>query len=118
MLNSGDRLRLAEDKFRISGVIASTRQQVIDDSLPTLAELGINFVEVPSPISVLIPAGVPDDVAGRLSETIRKATARESLWEGMERTFNPVTHLGPEVGSAYIRQLRENVKTLIRKRRK
>ena len=118
VLNAGDRLRLGEDQFRILGVVASTRDQVIDDQLPTLQELGIGFVEIPSPIGVMIPSGVPDEAAQRLAEAVAEAAARESFREGMDKIYIPVTHMGPEKGDAYIRLLRENVELLLPKLRK
>ncbi len=118
VLNAGDRLRLGEDQFTILAVIASTREQVIDDELKTLAEMGIGFVEVPSPIGVMIPAGVPADVSEHLSEAIAEAAARDSFREGMKKLFIPVTYLGPVEGDAYVRTLRENIEQILPQLRK
>lgn len=118
VLNAGDRLRLGDDQFKVLAVIAASRDQVIDDELPTLKELGIEFIELPSPIGVMVPAGVPDDVNQRLADAIEEATARAAFKEGMNKIFIPVTPMGPQEGTAYIQTLKSNVESLLPKLRK
>ena len=98
-------------------MIAQSRDEVIDDQLPTLAELGIPFVEVPSPIGVMVPGGVPDEVLSRLDAAIKQATRSPSFVEGMTKIYIPAIHYGAEDGDAYVRQLRENVELLLPKLR-
>ena len=118
VLNAGDRLRLGDDQFTLLAAIATSRDMVLDDQLPTLTELGIDFVDIPSPIGVLIPAGVPDDVAKTLADAIAEIAKRESFVEGMNKLFIPVTYKSPQEGDPYIRKLRENVETLLPQLRK
>ncbi|MDE0113298.1 MAG: tripartite tricarboxylate transporter substrate binding protein [Albidovulum sp.] len=113
VLNAGDRLRLGDEQFRILGVIAGTRDLVIDDALPTLAELEINFIEVPSPIGVLVPGGVSEEVVNRLAEAIEEATQRVGFVEGMSNIFIPVTYMNAQDSDAYVREVRANVDRLL-----
>ena len=113
VLNAGDRLRLGDDQFRILGVIAGQRDMVIDDSLPTLAELGIEFIEVPSPIGILVPGGVSDEIVNRLAAAIEEATQREGFVEGMANIFIPVTYMDAQASDAYVREVRANVDVLL-----
>ena len=99
-------------------VIASSRDLVVDQELPTLAELGVDFIDVPSPIGVFLPADVPDEVANKLSTAIAKAVNRDSFVESMRNLYIPVTYKHPVEGDAYIRELRENVKKLLPQLRK
>ena len=118
VLNAGDRLRLGEDRFRLLAAIASTRVQVIDDTLPTLAELGIDFVEVPSPVGVMVPGAVSEDIVAQLDAAIAEAAGRERFVESMGKIYIPVTYMSAADGDAYVRQLASNVETLLPKLRK
>lgn len=118
VLNAGDRLRLGDDQFKILAAIASDRSQVLDDNLPTLTELEIDFVEVPSPIGVMVPAGVDDKINKTLAAAIEQATSRDSFKEAMTKIFIPVTFMNSEDGTAYVSQLQQNVRELLPKLRK
>ena len=113
VLNAGDRLRLGDDQFKVFAAITSSRDEVIDPDLPTLSELGLDFVEVPSPIGVLVPGETPDEVVATLSAAIEEATGRDSFIEAMTNLYIPVRHMGPEEGTAYIETLRANAETLL-----
>ena len=118
VLNAGDRLRLGEDQFRILGVIASERGDVIDDSLPTLAELGLPFVEVPSPVGLFVPGGVPEDVVSRLADAVEEAASRESFTAGMSKIFIPVNFRAGETGDSYIKGIKANIESMLPSLRK
>lgn len=118
VLNAGDRLRLGDDQFKVLAVVASDRNQVIDDKLPTLSELGIDFVEVPSPIGVMVPSGVEEEAANTLASAIEEATARDSFKEAMNKIYIPAFHMGPEDGGAFVSKMQENVQKLLPKLRK
>ena len=112
-MNAGDRLRLGEDQFRILGVIAGTRDLVIDETLPTLAELGIEFIEVPSPVGVLVPGGVPDEAVDRLAAAIEEVTKLDGYIKGMANIFIPVTYMDANDSDAYVREIRANIDKLL-----
>lgn len=118
VLNAGDRLRLGEDKFTVLSVIAADRAQVIDDTLPTLTEQGIPFVEVPSPVGIFVPGGTPQDIKDALASAMEQATARDSFVEGMTKLFIPATYKNAADADAYVRELQENIKEILPKLRK
>lgn len=118
VVNAGDRLRLGEDKFTVLSVIAASRSQVIDDKLPTLAEQGIGFVEIPSPVGLFVTGGASQDVKDKLSNAMKEATARDSFVKGMAKLFIPATYMNTTDAHAYVGQLQENIKQILPKLRK
>jgi len=118
VLNAGDRLRLGEDKFTVLSVIAADRAQVIDAELPTLTEQGIPFVEIPSPVGLFAPGGVPQEVKDALGAAMKEATARDSFKDGMTKLFIPASYLNASDADAYVKQLQKNIKEILPKLRK
>ncbi|MDO6732613.1 tripartite tricarboxylate transporter substrate binding protein [Marinovum sp. 2_MG-2023] len=113
VLNAGDRLRLGDKDFRILGVIAKSRDLVLDDELKTLDEEGVAFIDVPSPIGVYVPADLPEEVVARLSDAIKVATESEGFIEGMENIDIPVTHLGAEDATGYVEEIRKHLQEIL-----
>ncbi|MCY4007612.1 MAG: tripartite tricarboxylate transporter substrate binding protein [Rhodobacteraceae bacterium] len=118
VVNAGDRLRLGEDKFTVLSVIAADRSQVIDSDLPTLAEQGIPFVEVPSPVGLFVPGGTPDEVKAALGAAMEEATSRDSFVEGMAKLFIPATYLNATDADTYVKELQGNIQEILPKLRK
>lgn len=118
VLNAGDRLRLGEDKFTVLSVVAADRSQVIDDELPTLAEQGIPFVEIPSPVGLFVPGGTPPEVKDALSAAMAKATARDVYIEGMAKLFIPASYMNTADADSYVQQLQGNIKEILPQLRK
>jgi tripartite-type tricarboxylate transporter receptor subunit TctC len=118
VVNAGDRLRLGEDKFTVLSVIAADRSQVIDDELPTLTEQDIPFVEIPSPVGLFVPGGTSDEVKSALGKAMEEATSRDSFVEGMAKLFIPATYMNTTDADGYVKQLQENIQTILPKLRK
>lgn len=118
VLNAGDRLRFGEDKFRVLSVIAASRNQVIDDGLPTLAEQGIPFVEIPSPIGLFVPGGTSDSIKSALGAAMEQATKRDSFVEGMSKLLIPATYANTADADAYVKELQANIQQILPQLRK
>jgi len=118
VVNAGDRLRLGEEKFTVLSVIAADRSQVIDSELPTLAEQGIPFVEIPSPVGLFVPGGTPDDVKATLGTAMEEATAHDSFIEGMAKLFIPATYVNAADSDTYVKELQSNIQAILPKLRK
>ena len=113
VLNAGDRLRLGDDMFTVLSVIAADRSQVIDSELPTLAEEGIPFVEIPSPVGLFVPGGTPDEVKTALGAAMQEATSRDSFVESMASLFIPATYVNAADSDAYVKELQNNIKEIL-----
>lgn len=117
MLNADGRLRLGEDQFKVFAAIASSHDEVIGPDLPTLSELGVDFIAVPSPIGVLMPGEVSDDIAATLADATEEEAGRDSFRDAAEKRYIPVKYLGPEDGTSHVEKLGGNADTLLPKLR-
>lgn len=115
ILNAGDRLRLGDKKFTLLAAIADDRDMVLDDQLPTMKEQEIAYTEIASPLGLMVPAGVPDEVTEKLAAAIAEVVKRESFAESMKKLYQPVVYMNAEDGNAFIEELRTSAKDLLAK---
>ena len=75
--------------------------------VPTLMELGYDF-SIEDYRSIIVPAGVPDDVKARLIEAAEHASTAQAFIDITEgNTFFPVVFIGQEEMEANVRRIRE-----------
>lgn len=75
---------LASGKLRAIGVSTAERSPVLPD-IPTLAEQGISGFMFDAWIALIGPAGLPQDVVGRLYEAVKTALAQTAVQDGLRR---------------------------------
>ncbi len=85
--------------FRPLAVLASERSSNFPD-VPTLAEVGEPAVSVVW-FGFFAPAGVPDEVAGKLSSACGEAVAKPSFVEAMAKVKRPIHYLSRDEFAAF-----------------
>lgn len=112
MCNAADRVKFGT-KMRVLAAFSDTRENVLDTELSTMAEKGIRFIAIDSPVGVLAPKGVPEDIMAKLSDAIDKAVSQPSYKQGMDKLFMPSKYLNQKDGNAYVSKIRKNVREIL-----
>ena len=113
MLNESDRLRFGDEKMKILASMRSSPDGALDPDLPTLGELGIPFVEIESPVGVMVPKATPREVVTVLQDAVALAFAREEFQETMTRLYIPTVYLDTDDGSRLVSDIRDNVQKIL-----
>jgi tripartite-type tricarboxylate transporter receptor subunit TctC len=82
---------------------AAQRRTPLLPQVPTSAEQGLGDFIAGGWVAFIAPAGVPQDVAARLSQTLRAAMAQPDVRERIERANFTVRSLPPEEFAAQVR---------------
>ncbi|MEO1019395.1 MAG: tripartite tricarboxylate transporter substrate binding protein [Pseudomonadota bacterium] len=88
-----------EDQMRQLGVANDERLSSIPD-IPTIPELGYDYVGVLSPITLLAPKGTDPAIITNLGEAVEQMVADPDYQAFMSQSSLPVFHLGPEEAKA------------------
>lgn len=112
VLEAGFSLRFPE-KLRVLGVLHESRDVFLNDKLVTLKELGIDFVPINSPVGVMAPKDVPDDVVAKLADVVEKAAATDRFKKSMNDVRQVATFMGPDEGTAFVANMQQNVQKIL-----
>lgn len=113
VVSEGERLMFGEKKVRVLASLRNSREGAVDADLPTIGELGLPFVEIDSPVGVLVPKDTPEHVVARLEEAVAQAAASEAFRSTMARLHIAAINLDSEQGVALATRLRSKVQTLL-----
>ena len=92
-------------EMTIAAFMSAERSPFYPDS-PTLIELGYDY-SIEDYRTIIVPAGVPDDVKERLMEAAAYASEAEAFIDITEgNTFFPVVNIGQEEMEANVRRIR------------
>lgn len=100
-------------KMRVLGAFRDTKEQLIDSEVPAMGEIGVNFTPIDSPVGILAPAGVSDEIVAKLSAAIEQAAASDGYKETMNTLLFPVEFETAEQASANAKTIQENVQTIL-----
>ncbi|MGI9351940.1 MAG: tripartite tricarboxylate transporter substrate binding protein [Rhizobiaceae bacterium] len=100
-------------KLRVLAAVRDNRVGVLDDKLQTLGELKIPFNAVRSPVGVLVPKGVPDDIVAKISTAIKTVSDSAQFQETLKKRRKAAVYLGPEEGTKVVSDLRDNIKEIL-----
>jgi tripartite-type tricarboxylate transporter receptor subunit TctC len=89
--------------IRIIGAISDGRSKYFPDA-PTMAEQGFADAQVTPWFGVVVPAGTPQPVVGRISEALEKALATGDVQQRLDTA-------GCEPKSAPLKQFSDIIKT-------
>lgn len=101
------------DKMKVLGALRGTRENLIDKELPAVGEDGIEFIAINSPVGLLAPAGVSDEIMAALSDAVAKAASDEGFIETMGNLKFPVEYVAPEDAAPQALEIRQNVQKLL-----
>ncbi|MDE0537824.1 MAG: tripartite tricarboxylate transporter substrate binding protein [Rhodospirillales bacterium] len=100
-------------KLRVLGAIRDSRVGVLDDKLPTLGEMKIPFFAVRSPVGLLVPKAVPDDVVKKIADAIKQVSQSQSFQNELKKRRKAAVYFGPSDGTAMVTELKANVEKLL-----
>ncbi len=113
LLSEGDRLMFGEKKMKVLASMRQSREGIVDADLPTLGELGIPFVEIHSPIGMMVPKGTPEHVVTTLRNAIAEAAASEDFQKTMARLYIPYLYMNAGDGTKFVAEIHDNVQQLL-----
>ena len=102
-------------KMRVLGVLRGSKADLIDKEVPAVGEQGIDYIAIDSPVGVLVPAGVPDDIVAILADAVGKAAASEGYKASMTKLLFPVAYVPASKGDEQARMIQGNVKKILPK---
>jgi tripartite-type tricarboxylate transporter receptor subunit TctC len=82
--------------------VASTQRMPILPNVPTIAESGLPGYEITTWFGVMVPAGVPKDVLGRLHAEMMKILKQPDVQQRFQDEGGEVTPITPEQFSMFI----------------
>jgi len=112
MVNAADRIKFGT-KMRVLAAFRNTREDILDDQLPTMGEQDVKFISVDSPVGILAPKGVSDDIMVKLENAINEAVSQKSYKEAMDKIIMPATFFNQADGTAYVSKIRDNVREIL-----
>ena len=98
--------------LRVLAGFRDTRTELINTNIPALGELGIQFTQIDSPLGVLMPRKVPEDVRARLEEAIGQAVQSRLFVDGLQSLAFPVVYEASEQVVKTAAEIQINVETL------
>ncbi|MFO8090376.1 MAG: tripartite tricarboxylate transporter substrate binding protein [Desulfatiglandaceae bacterium] len=96
-----------EEQMRVLGLTLEERDKAKSE-FPTFKELGIPFVEVTSPITVMAPAGISPDVLKTLSDAVVEMTQHKAFLKMLGNAGLAPDSKGSEEGEKYLLKLKED----------
>ena len=100
-------------KMRVLGAFRDTKEQLIDPEVPAMGDLGVAFTPIDSPVGILAPAGVSDEIVAQLSAAIEQAAASDGYKETMNNLLFPVEFESADQAAANAKTIQENVQTIL-----
>lgn len=95
--------------------LTTARRSVLAPGIPTLAETGINGVDVPSGQGLLTPAGTPREVVMRINSVVNQALNTDEVRKAfMARGFTPAPGT-PEAFAAFLAAEMQKYSELIKR---
>lgn len=83
------------ERLRVLAVASPEREALLPD-VPTLKELGIDFVNAGSLKGVAAPAGTPDEIVSYYEDVFKKIAEDPEFKKAMDDAFQPVKYLNSE----------------------
>ncbi len=83
---------VAEGRLRVLACWGSERNALFPD-VRTLTEAGLKNVQFNQWVGLFAPAGLPDELASRLRETVRIAATQQGLIKMFERAGSPLRYM-------------------------
>lgn len=101
------------DKVRILGVLRASKDELIDQNVPAMGELGVDFVAIDSPVGILLPKGTPADVVEKLSAAIAVAANNAEYQETLAKLKFPLAIVPQSEGAAQANTIEENIRKIL-----
>lgn len=93
---------MGSDKVRILGLTSSKRSPAVPD-VPTLAESGVEGMDVAAWYGLLAPAGTPPAIVKRLNQAVNDALADEKFRaQLMQAGVEPMVNSTPEFFASFL----------------
>jgi tripartite-type tricarboxylate transporter receptor subunit TctC len=92
------------EELHAVGVLSEVRDPVVD-SIPTLAEQGIEFVPVSSPIVLAAPKGIDPDMVTCLAAAVKQATQHDAFISMAHKSQQAVVYRDADETLEYLRML-------------
>lgn len=100
-------------RLRILAVASPERESMLAD-VPTLKELGIDYVNAGSLKGIAAPAGLPEEILAYYEDLFAKITSDPEFQQAMADVYQPVNYKNPEEFGAMIREYYEMYSRLIK----
>lgn len=113
VVSEGERLMFGEEKVRVLASLRSSKDGAVDADLPTISELGIPFVEIASPVGVMVPKGTPAKVVDKLREAVSEAAASEDFKDRMSNLYIASINLDSDEGASLAAEIVSRVQRLL-----
>lgn len=101
------------DKIKILGVLRGNKDELIDQNVPAMGELGVDFIAIDSPVGILLPKGTPADVVENLSAAIADAAQDADYQETLAKLKFPLAIVPLSDGVAQAATIQENIKKIL-----
>ena len=101
-----------ENELRVLALAAPERDAIRDD-VPTLAELGFDYVAVSSPIVFFAPKGTAPDIVSGMEAALKAITETEQFADLMRERGNVPAFLSGADAKARLMQMQEETQPVI-----
>lgn len=101
------------DKIRILGVLRSNKAELIDQNVPAMGELGVDFIAIDSPVGVLLPKETPADVVEKMSAAVATAAEDADYQATLEKLKFPLAVVPQSEGVAQASNIQENIRKIL-----
>ena len=101
------------EKVRILGVLRANKEELIDQNVPAMGELGVDFVAIDSPVGILLPKGTPADVVEKLSASIAAAANDADYQATLAKLKFPLAIIPQSEGEAQANTIQENIRKIL-----
>lgn len=101
-----------EDKMRALGLIAPERDDLQPD-IPTVAEQGLKYEFVNTPITMFAPAGTSEDVINTVSKYVEEIVSADAYADEMKAKGLLPAYLASQAAEARLLELRDTVRPII-----
>lgn len=101
------------DKVRILGVLRGNKDELIDQSVPAMGELGVDFIAIDSPVGVLLPKGTPADVIEKMSTAVAEAANDADYQATLAKLKFPLAIVPQSEGAAQAANIQENIRKIL-----
>src|SRR5690606_29231457 len=99
------------DRIRVLGITSNERSPAVPD-VPTLAEAGVNNMDVAAWYGVLAPAGTPPEIVAKLNKVINEAVSDEKFKAQLSQTGVEPQTSAPESFAAFLAEDIDRWKTV------
>lgn len=101
------------DKIRILGVLRANKDELIDQNVHAMGELGVDFVAIDSPVGLLLPKGTPEDVVAKLSGAVAAAATNADYQATLAKLKFPLAIVPQSEGEAQAATIEQNIRKIL-----